>query len=274
MRAVSFTKMDGAGNDFIVFTDPPPDPLDADMVGRLCDRQRGIGADGVLVVGGMAPDRVSMRYLNRDGSEAFCGNGARCAARFAHVRGLVGETMTLETVAGPLAGRVDADGTVTVTVPGPLGSPERLDFGDVRSGLQGDHVVVGVPHLVISVSDAASFPLTDLGPRLRQHPRVGPDGANVDVVEWRGPHEVVLRTYERGVEAETLACGSGAVAAVVCRAGGAPDGSVRVWVRSGEALLVTRRDPEVTLSGTARIVFEGTIEWPPSGKGEGPRSEI
>lgn len=262
-----FTKMSGAGNDFVVLDAEawamvPPDR--ASWVRSVCRRGLSVGADGVLVVSAETADRVRVEFFNPDGGEAFCGNGSRCAARYALFRGIVpGKAMTLVTAAGDVPAVVE-DELVRLTLPPPgdLGAIELEAFGETYHGR---FVNAGVPHVVIPVAGLPTYPLDRLGPALRRHPKLGPDGANVDLVERDGSGHIHVRTWERGVENETLACGTGAVAAAMAaRVAGAP-GEVVVVPRSGAVLTVSLPgDPAkpllAQLSGDARFVFEGSLD--------------
>ena len=265
-RTIEFTKMHGAGNDFVVI-DHRRQSLPASPGGlfaRLCDRRRGIGADGVLLLEASPPLDFAMRYYNADGEAAdFCGNGARCLARFALDAGLgQGGEVRFATAVGEKRGRALDDGRIALSI-GTFqdGSLVSLDSGG--RVFRGRHLVTGVPHLVIEVDDLDAVPLMDWAPPLRHHSRWGPEGANVDFVARLGDGRVAMRTYERGVEGETLACGSGAIACarwamldagmhspVVVRTRGGDE--LRVEIERGEA------GPEATLIGPAVTVFAGT----------------
>lgn len=262
----AFVKMEGAGNDFVVLDDRddamPPSP---DEVRRLCDRRRGVGADGLLWIARIDAGSVRVAYWNRDGGAAFCGNGARCAARHAVVEGLVdGPALTLVTDEAALEAQV-TDDQVVVAMPAPT-PPVRVAIPELGPGLgAADLLSVGVPHLVFTVPDVDAIDLDAIGPVARAHPAVGPDGANVDLVARDGDGGLVLRTYERGVEGETLACGTGAVA--VARVDGADALHVvrRVRTRGGDWLTVTIEGEgtgaRARLEGPARITFAGRVSW-------------
>lgn len=274
----SFWKMAGAGNDFLVFAGAPPiGAREAETIRRLCRRGTGVGADGVLFVTDReAPDgarpEVRVDYFNSDGGRArFCANGTRCAARFAVLRGLAAEELVLHTGWGPIAATVRADGNVTLRLPEPIAVGATVPTFD-PSGRQVEpraaSVTVGVPHLVVFCAEGVEVETLDvatLGPPLRRHPEL-PEGANVNFVSVRGGARLSVRTFERGVEAETLSCGSGVVAAAVVA--GAERGQtppVSVATRSGSALVVGFRlegslAHDVTLTGDARLVFEGLLK--------------
>jgi diaminopimelate epimerase len=255
--------MSGAGNDFVVLDEAAaasvPD-LRA-FARRVCRRGLSVGADGVLVVG-PEDGAVRVRFLNPDGGEAFCGNGSRCAARFAMLRGWGGGTLRLRTSAGEVEARVTAD-RVRLALPPPVDlGPWRGSVGEDR--LAGRRILAGVPHLVLEVEDAAVAPLARWGPALAHHADFGEAGTNVSVVAPGAGGTLAIRTWERGVEGETLSCGSGAVAGAHSFAlrGGPAD--VRVVPASGVPLRVVLEGPPsqpsgAVLEGDARIVFEAEL---------------
>ena len=266
----TFWKLHGAGNDFILLDDRDRTfpTARADSIRTLCDRRTGIGSDGLLLIQSAdAPDAdLRMRFFNPDGNEAdMCGNAARCLARLAVDRGLAANPMTIETRAGPIRATVHANGAVTVAMPAP--SPVQaceLDLDDGRP-LAGVRVNTGVPHAVFIVEDLAATPVATLGAAIRRHPDFAPAGTNVDFVAITGPAALAIRTYERGVEAETAACGTGITAAALAAAdAGAVKPPVRVTTAGGDTLTVNfeRRGSSVvhvTLTGPAVYVFEGHL---------------
>jgi diaminopimelate epimerase len=279
--AVPFVKMHGAGNDFVVVDRREIPALAEDradvagFVREVCDRRRGIGADGVLFLdapGDGAGLDFRMRYFNRDGGRAdLCGNGGRCLAAFAVARGLGrGGRLEFASDAGRHAARV-VDGRVELVL-GDVDAP-LLDrpFATTGGVVRGATLVVGVPHLVIETVDADAVDLATFAPPLRAHPDLGAAGANVDVASVRGSNRVRLRTFERGVEGETLACGTGAAAtAIAFVAAGRVTAPVALEVASGDVLEVSFREEggryrDVTLAGPVAISFEGTYLWQSSG---------
>lgn len=264
---VPFAKMSGAGNDFVVLTGAVWDALPGDRRGwvrAVCRRGVSVGADGVLVVSPDGRGRVRVVFVNPDGGEAFCGNGSRCAARYALTRGLV-ETasMTLATAAGDVPATV-AGGQVRLSLPPPVDRGE-LALSVAGETFRGRVVLAGVPHLIITVSGLAGYPLDRVGPALRRHPSLGTEGANINLVERDAEGRVHVRTFERGVENETLACGTGAVAAAfAARLAGAGE-TIVVVPRSGLPLAVTlagepSRPAGAELAGDARFVFDGVLD--------------
>ena len=266
---IPFLKMHGAANDFVVVDHrraflPSAGIELADLVRRLCDRRRGVGADGVLLLENAAEADASMRYLNADGGEAeYCGNGVRCLARFALELGLGhGGVVRLATAVGVQETRRSAAGIVIrfghVEAPGPAFAIEALGHG-----FSGRQVQVGVPHFVVPYDPLSRVQVQEWGGALRRHPHFGRDGANVDFVARRADSNVSMRTYERGVEGETLACGSGAIATAVWAATEGARSPVRVRTAGGDILIVgfeaREAGYEVTLDGPAEAVFRG--EW-------------
>lgn len=258
-------KMSGAGNDFLLLGPEEiaalgPDPVW--WVRRVCRRGLSVGADGVLLVEPAGADRVRVRFYNPDGSSVFCGNGSRCAARFANLKGFAGQAMTLETAAGEVpAELVDEGVRLALPTPRDLGRAEINAAGD---RLEGRVIEAGVPHFVVFVEAPAAAPLERWGPVARRHPRFGARGTNFDLAAYRQDGSLTLRTWERGVEGETLACGSGAVAAAfAARLDGGP-ARMRVVPASGIALTVELsgepRAPDRTLlTGDARVILEGAL---------------
>lgn len=258
---LKFWKLTGAGNDFVLLAGPVRDQ--AAMARKLCDRRQGVGADGLLVLRRRA-GRIGMSYHNADGSAAFCGNGSRCAAWWAFRQGWAGRDLALATSQGGLRARILGREKVELAMPEP--GHIRLDCR-VRAGGRGfiaHYLDTGVPHAVVEVRGLESFPVDRFGAEIRRARVFGPAGVNVDFVRrsGRGLH---IRTFERGVEAETLACGTGAVAAALAawRLGWV-EPPVPVRVRSGDVLTVSFRTGdcaarEVRLAGPARIVFKGEV---------------
>lgn len=268
MASLHFTKMNGAGNDFVMVDNRDGSlSLDDTRIARLCDRHRGVGADGLLAVEKAEGDADwRMRYYNADGAEAeMCGNGARCFARFVNrLAPARSGGITFETPAGVISARLDGDQVcLGMSDPGPFADKVTLD----AAGQQLDvySINTGVPHAVVLVDNLDGTEVHQLGRGLRHHHHFQPRGTNVNFVRQLGPQDLAIRTYERGVEAETLACGTGVVASALTLAAltGAPS-PVRVLVKGGDTLTVaftpgTDGFRNVTLTGPADFVFEGDI---------------
>jgi diaminopimelate epimerase len=264
---IPFLKMHGAANDFVVIDHRRPFLAGdlAPLVRRLCDRRRGVGADGVLLVESDPRRDFAMRYWNSDGLPAeFCGNGARCLARFALDLGLgAAGSVRFSTDAGEMEGRRAADGRGIDLLFGRVESPEPArELAAAGRSFHGRLVRPGVPHFVVPVERVEWVPVREWGAALRHHPAFEPAGANVDFVARLGPGRVAMRTYERGVEDETMACGSGAMAAALCAVAEGERAPVAVMTAGGDELRVGLEaeggGQRVTLSGPAEVAFAGT----------------
>lgn len=268
-----FFKMNGAGNDFIVIDNRDLSiSLDAETIEALCDRNRGIGADGLLSV---EPARKGadfrFRYYNADGGEAeMCGNGARCFGRFtAHLLKEIPDRVTFETMAGTLAAEMIGDDVrIAMSEPKDL----KLATGTTIPGLDAPlHFInTGVPHVVAFVPGGQAFEELDVythGSAIRNHQDFAPAGTNANFATVLAPGHLEIRTYERGVEDETLACGTGMVACALIHhlLAGAPS-PIKVDVAGGDTLEIgfektgERTFKNVTLTGPADFVFEGEID--------------
>ncbi len=279
-RRLRFLKMSGAGNDFLVLDGETYDRLEAEQPGwvpKACRRGLSVGADGVLAVRRTGEGKAVVVYRNPDGSTAFCGNGTRCAARFAWENGWVDKTGVLETAAGDVPFEILANHRVRLLLPVPVDLGERI-LSTPAGPIRGRHLVAGVPHFVTEVEDLSRFPLSEWGPRVRSHPDLGEEGANFDLVSLSSSDRVRIRTWERGVERETLACGTGAVAAgflVSARQDGR-EVAVETWSGSVLSVRLERvpgRPDAVTLAGDARVIFRGELDLealePPEKDGTG-----
>ena len=261
-----FTKMNGAGNDFILIDNRTGDiDLDSSRIARLCDRHRGIGADGILLLE-LPANRADfrMRYFNADGGEAeMCGNGARCFARFANRVAGTQKTISFETPAGVISAEL-GDNLVTLRMTEP--TDLRLNVKVSAANTTVHFINSGVPHVVIPVPKIDDIDVQREGAAIRHHEMFSPNGANVNFIEKRGPNKISIRTYERGVENETLACGTGIVAsALIFAATENTSGPIHVIARGGDDLHVGFETIDggfrnVTLTGPAEFVFEGTVE--------------
>jgi diaminopimelate epimerase len=266
---IHFWKMHGAGNDFILVDDraqtfPADDTAWLQSIGA---RKTGVGCDGIILIQPSETADFRMRFFNPDGSEAdMCGNGARCVARLACEIGAAPSSMTIETLAGRLHAHAQGDQVLLhMTEPRDWRLEATLDLpGEtVAYGL----VNTGVPHAVTEVADLASYDVQGRGRLMRRHQAFAPDGANANFVQVTGPQALRVRTYERGVEAETLACGTGIVAAaLVMTLAGRVVAPVEVIPTGGDRLVVNfeRTGDEVrkvTLRGPAVHVFAGQLAY-------------
>lgn len=275
-KTIEFTKMQGSGNDFIVldgkvFSSIVRRPT---SLVKLCDRKFGIGADGVLLLEKSKKADVRMRIFNADGSEAeMCGNGARCCA-FYYAFKTRKKEFEIETLAGVLRAQVTSQSVkLKMTDPSDL----RLDCKVGAGGkvYEADYVNTGVPHAVIEVDDLDGLSVKEIGRLIRHHKIFQPAGTNVDFIKVYDSGHVCLRTYERGVEDETLACGTGSVASAIIAVLNHVDKNqkhkdlasthrVLVTTRSGEVLkvyfkILKKSVKDVWLEGKAQIVFTGTM---------------
>ncbi len=266
---LDFTKMNGAGNDFVLIDNREGKiKLTPEQIVRLCHRQRGVGADGLFL---LVPSKSGAAdwawdFYNSDGSTAdMCGNGARCFARFIQrTAGGNGRT-TFETGAGVIAATFQGERvTVNLTKPKDLQLDQKVS---VSSGVVQVHSLnTGVPHAVIFVPDADKAMVQQLGAEIRYHAHFAPKGTNVNFAQVKGPNFIRVRTYERGVEGETLACGTGVTASalIAARVHGFTS-PVQVQVQGGDLLEVSFKESggefsEVQLTGPADFAFEGRIE--------------
>lgn len=269
---IEFVKMNGAGNDFILVDNRRGDvALSSVQIRQLCDRRRGAGADGFILIEAATGHDFFMHFFNADGTEAeMCGNGARCSARFAGALGLGSKhgdevVLNLMTGSGPIEARVRGERAwmrmmdaaamrlnVPTRVPAPLGAVHFM--------------TVGTRHAVIPVEDATRMTpseVFDLGRTFRRDPAFAPEGANVNFASIGTDGRVYLRTYEKGVEAETFACGTGSIAASVALAHqGKLESPVRIVQHSGDELtasfeLAPTGAVNVALEGPAAVNFHG-----------------
>ena len=242
METIEFWKMNGSGNDFILIDNMDGKVKAEDMgrVGeRICRRRESVGADGIIYVVRSERYDFAWRFFNADGGEVeMCGNGGRCVARFAHLRGIAGPNMTFETLAGPVAAEVKGR-VVKELMPDPTGLELDIGLALDRGWRSVDYVNTGVPHVVVQVDDLEKYPVFEKGRAIRYHEKFSPEGTNANFVTMIDAESIAVRTYERGVEDETLACGTGAIAsALVAAARGKVNSPVRVRTRGGEDLTI------------------------------------
>jgi diaminopimelate epimerase len=256
---IDFWKMSGAGNDFVILTGRRLVAKGPILARRLCDRHWGIGADGLIVVSRHGR-RIRLDYWNADGSSAFCGNGSRCAAFWVAEHGWIKDkTFTVESSRGRLSINLVPPGRAEVLMPPPSDARLNLRVSALRMNWQTHLIDTGVPHAVVCVRNIETINVKDIGRALRFHKAFGPNGANVDFIEFK-KGRVLLRTYERGVEDETLACGTGVVAAAaVARALHKGSNSISVTVRSGAHLKVRFNADETWLEGPVQELFSGVV---------------
>jgi diaminopimelate epimerase len=271
MHAIPFTKMSGVGNDFII-VDNCNGILNAigvqEFARRVCARKISLGGDELIVIGPPASGGdFSMRTINPDGTEVkMCGNASRCVARYAYMHGLAGARMTIDTLGGPVYAMAEGD---EVRVKLQVTTPPELNHtltADGETHIVHTVEISGAPHAVVYLDDVTNAPgelIHRLGAAIRHHPDF-PQGINVNFVQALDQHALWQRTFERGVEGETLACGTGAAASSVISAlRGLADSPVRLHVLGGELSVSFERRgdafTELFLGGGARFIAEGTL---------------
>lgn len=264
-----FTKMHGAANDFIMLDDREGSVpwQDYVLMSLLAARRTGVGCEGIILIQRSNRADFRMRFLNPDGTEVdMCGNGARCAAWFAHKIGAAPKSMTMETSCGLLDAELIDDCNVKVWMPEPTARSYGMVISLDGRQITGDYINTGVPHFVIRTDSPESIDIQSLGRAIRLHPAFAPEGVNVDFITQREPSRLSMRTYERGVEAESGACGTGAVAAAIT-AVEAHAATLPVSVRTGGGFILLidadwrgSRCTGLTLTGPVREVYQGTID--------------
>lgn len=260
-KGIPFSKLNGSGNDFLLIDNREGILRGIDVpefVGKVCDRSRSIGADGVIFIEPSRRADFRWRFYNADGSRAeMCGNGGRCAARFAVERRIARGSLSFETDAGIIRAAVDGRRVkLQMTPPRGLARSKTLTLGGRK--ITYSFLDTGVPHAVLFVPDLEKIDLMGTGRGIRRHRAFAPRGTNVDFVQVRNG-TVWVRTYERGVEGETLACGTGAVAAgILAAVHGHVRPPVAVRTRGGEALTI-HFDPDAADFGD--VYLEGDTSW-------------
>ncbi|MDA0972388.1 MAG: diaminopimelate epimerase [Bacteroidetes bacterium] len=253
-----FFKYQGAGNDFILIDDRHDQysEMDSALISNLCDRRFGIGSDGLILIKKSKVADLWIDFMNPDGSRSFCGNGSRCGLLFAKKLGMIqGESCTFEAVDGVHTGILIAGGA-------------RISMHQVsaiEAHEDGNFVYTGSPHLILPVTDLNTMDIKGLGAAIRYSPSYADEGVNVNFVKDLGPDSLGIRTYERGVEDETLACGTGVTAAALvhARLHGLENGTIQVKALGGDLKVSFVKDREgfkdIYLEGPAEEVFCGEI---------------
>ena len=271
MNSIEFTKLVATGNDFVL-VDNGRKKVESKVgslsrfARRACDRRRSIGGDGLLVLEGSHNADITMRIFNPDGSEAsMCGNGSRCIAYYAVDRKITGNKLSIETKAGILHAIVKKN-MVKVEMTQPKDLRMNISVNIANEQVTLNHINTGVPHAIYIVKSLDDVEVKKIGRYIRHHKVFAPDGANVDFVKIDGRHSVSIRTYERGVEGETFACGTGAVAGSIIAseaAGVRPPVKVRTF--GGDTLRIYFRKEDgayrdVYLEGEVKLVFDGVLK--------------
>ncbi|MFC4870583.1 diaminopimelate epimerase [Negadavirga shengliensis] len=254
---ISFYKYQGTGNDFVMIDDRKEffDIKNLALVQRLCDRRFGIGADGLILIRNKSGYDFEMVYFNADGSQSMCGNGARCAAAFAAFLGIVPDNTYFYAIDGPHRAKINNDWVA-------------LEMGAVQSisKVDGDYFVnTGSPHHVRFVDEVETHDVVTVGRDIRYSQPYQPGGTNVNFVTPQPDHSILVRTYERGVEDETLSCGTGVTACALVYGQSKNLNHVKIKTRGGELEVSFISTPDgrfegITLSGPAKQVFSGIVK--------------
>ncbi len=268
MENIAFYKMSGSGNDFIIIDNRKRIVDEAGLmnfVASVCRRKMSVGADGLILIENADAVDFKWRFFNSDGSVAeMCGNGARCAARFAHIKGIAGTEMSFETEAGIIHAKV-AKNQVKIKMPDPADLKTDYALELENSTLSVSSVNTGVPHVVVEADNIDDIEVVKLGREIRFHDVFDPAGTNVNFVCLQNDDIVAIRTYERGVEDETLACGTGAIAcAIVISYKKKIKSPVKVMTRSKGYLYIyykvkQGRFYDIFLEGDARIIYKAQL---------------
>jgi len=268
MKNISFVKMSGAGNDFILIdkTENPEIALTNIVISHLCNRRNGIGADGIIIVSDCADSDFSMDYFNADGSTGtLCGNGARCAIKFVHDKGRMNSKF-ISFLSNKIkySGELLDNGLVKFNMKPPINIEENIPLEIAGSGISASFIHTGSPHAVIIVDDIDEVPVVKIGREVRYNNSFAPEGTNVNFIEINDDR-ILIRTYERGVEDETFACGTGAAAAAII-------GNIKFGIEPPVSLLTKGGDElivdfvvngsdftNISLTGPVKEVFNGEI---------------
>ena len=251
---VHFHKYQGTGNDFVIIDNRALKlTLAASQISAICDRRFGVGADGLILIQDHPTYDFEMVYYNSDGSQSMCGNGSRCAVMFARSINLIQDTTTFQST----------DGVHSATIAQDEVSLEMHDTGQVSQKKAGLFLDTGSPHHLEFVEEVDKVDVYQRGSAIRYSPEYAPAGTNVNFIEVVDQHTIKVRTYERGVEDETLSCGTGVTAASIAATKKNIDSPVVVYTRGGKLIVSFEERPEgyseVKLTGPAKMVFEGDI---------------
>jgi len=266
MKPIPFTKMSAAGNDFVII-DNRQHILESERAKeyaqKICRRKLSVGADGLILIEDSNMADFKWRFFNADGSEAeMCGNGGRCVARLAYIKGIAPRTLSFETLAGIIKAEILGE-RVKLQLPLPYNLTSDLKLSLDGKCYTVDSITIGVPHVVMFVEDLSNLEVVKLGKIIRFSECFKPAGTNVNFVTIKNGSTIAIRTYERGVEEETLACGTGAVAsALIANKKKGVVSPVSVLTQGGEILTVhySKEDQvlkEVFLEGGANFIYEG-----------------
>jgi diaminopimelate epimerase len=277
MKKINFLKLSGSGNDFIII-DNRKNIIEKnnlpEFIKKVCRRKMSVGADGLILIEDTETADFKWRFYNSDGSSAeMCGNGARCAARFAFLNNIAGKKMVFETIAGRVTAIVNHE-TVKIGMPDPFDL--RIGYALALSGgpLKLSSINTGVPHAVVIKDSIDDIDIVKIGSEIRYHQDYAPAGTNVNFVVRLDMDLIGIRTYERGVEDETLACGTGSIAAALIMASTqGMESPVKVKTKSGGILVIHFKNTagkftDIFLEGDARVIYKGELmedAWKSSG---------
>lgn len=251
-----FYKYQGTGNDFVMIDDRQNLTANTDLalISRLCDRRFGIGADGLILIRNHPDYDFEMIYFNADGSQSMCGNGARCAVAFADFLEIISEKTHFLAIDGPHEAVIES-GRIHL---------KMADAGKVQNSGTDHFLNTGSPHHIRFVENASTYPVFEEGKRIRYDNAYSPLGTNVNFVEKIADDQIFVRTYERGVEDETLSCGTGVTAAALAFGGNKGAGHIKINTLGGQLSVKFDSNPdgtfkEIWLIGPAEQVYQGTI---------------
>ncbi|MES2628746.1 MAG: diaminopimelate epimerase [Bacteroidota bacterium] len=259
MSAINFYKYQGTGNDFILVDNRTGDvTLNAGQISKLCDRRFGIGSDGLMLIQKATEPGLDfyLEFFNPDGSKSFCGNGSRCAVAFASYLKICNGSTQFKAVDGIHSATINDEGRVSL---------KMSDVGAIRNFRDGFFLNTGSPHVVLEVQDLKTYPVVKEGAEIRYSAEFNPSGTNVNFVERKGDNHFEVRTYERGVENETLSCGTGvtAVAVALHKKYQLTHDEVKITTQGGD--LVVKVEPynygyrNIYLNGPTSFVFNGQV---------------
>ena len=266
MEKIKFYKMSGCGNDFIIIDNRDfivPKTNLAEFAKKICFRKMSVGADGLVLIENTSKADFKWQFYNSDGSLAeMCGNAARCTARFAYINKIAGSQMSFKTQAGIISARImEQKVKIKMTDPEDFRDEDKIEIDN--KSISFISLNTGVPHVVIKTNDIESVDVINLGKKIRFHDKFAPAGTNVNFISISTDNNIIVRTYERGVENETLACGTGCVASALAVARKHNiESPINCLTRSGNQLTVYYSQnyfKDVFLEGDARIIYQGEL---------------
>lgn len=262
--SLKFSKFSGSGNDFVIIDNRSGEAdiyKNVEFVKKVCARGLSVGADGLFFIENSDTAHFKWCFYNGDGSEAaMCGNGSRCAARYAFMNDIAPKKMVFETGAGIIEASVEDGNEIKVQLTKPHSAQSNINLSAGGADVLVSFINTGVPHAVIFSDDVSAVNVEDLGRAIRNHGYFAPAGTNVNFVQVDEVGGLIVRTYERGVEGETLACGTGSVAAsITAMERGLVKSPVKVTTKGGKILTVYRENGEIYLQGEARFLFSGQL---------------